>query len=166
MKPTNVQRGRPRIVCIEGSTPSFNLIRHAASKPQCASATRHGARRGHRPAAASGAGRCSLEKNLLRAALSELSLVLWRPTHLLNRHLDAEHRPRLAGLSTDKVEDAAGRRGGRRLHADDALLDLGRLGRRPPPQTHRGGADPNYHDDPIVCLRVPGLEPGNPSVAY
>src|SRR5260370_30790281 len=108
---------------------SRNLARHAAIKPRCPSATRYGARGGHRPAAAPGAGRCSLEKNLLRAALSELSLVLWRPAHLLNRHLDAEHRPALAGLSTDRVQDAAGRGGGRRLHADDALLDLGRLGR-------------------------------------
>src|SRR5213593_3620556 len=101
MKPADVQRApSPESLFFERLTPTFNSICHAASKPERPRATRHGARRGHRPAPPSGAGRCSLEKNLLRAALSELSLVLWRPTHLLNRHLDAEHRPRLAGLST------------------------------------------------------------------
>src|SRR6266849_6375624 len=115
MEPANVQRGPfPESLFFERLTPTSNSIRHAASRPQCPIATRHGARRGHRPAPPPGAGRCSLEKNLLRAALSELSLVLWRPAHLFNRHLDAEHRPRLAGLSTDRVQDAAGRGGGRR----------------------------------------------------
>src|SRR5262249_48816803 len=61
------------------------------------------------------------------AEASQFSALFCRTTRFLNRHLDAEHGARLAGVSTNRLEAIAGSSGGSRVDADDALFGLGRL---------------------------------------
>src|SRR5581483_12003408 len=122
---------RPRAVShFEKEHGDFRLMHHAGKKWRGDGSRGERAGGGYGSGATVGTEAVAMAQHLCFVAAPEFPSVFWGTIDLADWHVDAKHRPGLAGVRTDRLENFA--RGGRgdRLDADDAVFDLGRVGGR------------------------------------